>query len=202
MSALIILDWDDTLFPTSWVVRNGIDLTDKDTKNRYIVYFSQLDNILYKLISLCMECGTTYIVTNAKVKWVMISADILPNTKKLLMNNVKILSAREKHEKDHPNDMFAWKRMIFKNIVTTVYPNNGNQNIISVGDADYEYRALIDLWNKKKPNRMLKTVRFISSPTFESIIDQLDILSTSIRTICLTKKHMDLKFNLFSPLPI
>jgi hypothetical protein len=145
-----------------------------------------------------MEHGTVYIVTNAKVKWVLISADILPNTKRLLTDKVHILSAREKHEKEFPSDMFAWKRLIFKNIVTKVYNSDDQQNIISVGDADYEYRALIDLWNKKN-RRILKTVRFISSPTFESLIDQLEILSTSVPNICLCKKHMDLKFNnLFS----
>lgn len=203
MNSLIILDWDDTLFPTSWVVKNGIDLTDKQTKNKYIVYFSQLDNILYKLLNSFMEHGNVYIVTNAKVKWVLISADILPNTKKLLNNKIKVLSAREKHEKEFPNDMFAWKRMIFKNVVSEVYSSNDLQNIISIGDADYEYKALVNLWNKKKNNRILKTVKFVSSPTFDSLIDQLDVLSTSVNQICLCKKHMDLKFNnLFSTIQV
>ena len=32
---LIILDWDDTLFPTSWVLENKIDLTDPAIRAKY-----------------------------------------------------------------------------------------------------------------------------------------------------------------------
>ena len=193
--ALIILDWDDTLFPTTWTVKNRINLSDKDTKERYIVYFSQLDNLLYKLLSAFMEHGTIFVVTNAMVKWVLVSADILPHTKRLLQSKIQIISAREKHGKEIPNDMFEWKRLIFKNLVSKYYLDNSSQNIISVGDADYEFRALVDLWNKHHKRRILKTVKFMPSPSFDALIDQLEVLASSVPHICKTTKHMDLRFN-------
>jgi hypothetical protein len=193
--SLIILDWDDTLFPTSWVIKNKINLSNEDHKNKNIVFFSQLDNLLYKLLLSFMEYGTVVIVTNAMVKWVNISSDILPNTKRLIRNNIRVISAREKHQKSMPGDMFGWKRVIFKDLVLKYFNKNSNQNIISVGDADYEFKALIELWNKKNKKRVLKTVRFLRSPNFDSLIDQLEVLSNSVQTICRKNSHMDLKFN-------
>ena len=194
-NTLIILDWDDTLFPTTWILQKKINLNCEKTKNKHMVFFSQLDNILYKLLNTFMERGTVMVVTNAMVKWVMISADIIPNTKRLIEKNIEIISAREKHQDDLPNDAYAWKRLIFKDIVSKFYANTRYQNIISVGDAEYEFKALIHLWNKKRKKRILKTVRFIQSPSFESLIDQLEVLSASIDKICNSKTHMDLKFD-------
>jgi len=195
-NALIILDWDDTLFPTTWVIKNKINLNDEKDKNKYIVFFSQLDNILYELLVSFMQHGTVVVVTNAMVKWVNISSDILPNTKRLIQKNIQIISAREQHQKDMPGDMFGWKRNIFKKLVLNYYDKSRSQNIISVGDADYEFKALISLWNKKRKTRVLKTVRFMRSPTFDSLVDQLEVLSNSVDQICKSSKHMDLKFNI------
>ena len=81
---LIILDWDDTLFPTSWATKNDIDLTDPDTQNKYIVSFSKLDLLLHKLLTNFLNCGTVIIVTNATLGWVLISSNILPSTQELI----------------------------------------------------------------------------------------------------------------------
>ena len=37
---LIILDWDDTLFPTSWVVNKKLDLTDPSVRSNFNIYFT------------------------------------------------------------------------------------------------------------------------------------------------------------------
>lgn len=195
-NTIIIFDWDDTIFPTSWVVKNKIDLNDESVKNKYIVFFSQLDNLLYDLIIKALECGKIYIVTNAMVKWIHISADIIPNTKKLILNNTEILSAREIYGKTMPGDMFGWKRLIFIDIIKKYYKDKENefQNIISIGDADYEFEATTNLWSKKSRNRTLKTIKFMTSPTFDSLMDQLHVLSSSMNNICTNTKHLDLRF--------
>jgi hypothetical protein len=194
-NALIILDWDDTLFPTSWVIRNNINLNDMDDKNKYIVFFSELDNILYKLLQSFTKYGTVVIVTNAMVKWVGISSTILPNTKRLIDKNIRIISAREEYQKEYPGDMFAWKRSTFRDIVTDYYGGQDIQNIISAGDADYEFQALVDLWNTKNNKRILKSIKLMRSPTYESLIDQLNVLYKSVTRICTNGSHMDLRFN-------
>lgn len=188
--SLIILDWDDTLFPTTWVLKEKINLKNDSVKNKYIVFFSKLDQLLYRLLINFMKHGEVVIVTNAMIKWVNISADILPYTKKLINKKIKVISAREAHGDKYPKRMFIWKKLIFKDL--SAYKNY--KNIISIGDAEYEFKALINLWNKKN-NRNLKTIRFIKSPSYDALIDQLQVLINCLKNICEKKQHMDLKFN-------
>ena len=195
-NALIILDWDDTLFPTTWTLKKRLNLNNKQNKDKYLNFFNELDTILYDLLINFMNYGTVVIVTNAMTKWVIISSRVLPNTRKLLETKIKVVSAREIHQKELPNDMFAWKKLIFKNLVDNYYKNNkSHKNIISVGDADYEFKALINLWKKKDKHKYLKTIRLLSSPSYESLLDQLNVLKNCTSKICQSKKHMDLKFD-------
>ena len=52
-NTVIVLDWDDTLFPTSWVINNKIDLTDPNNRIIYYKFFNKLDNILYDYYQIC-----------------------------------------------------------------------------------------------------------------------------------------------------
>lgn len=201
---LIIFDWDDTLFPTSWVVGNDIDLADPKIQNKFIVYFSRLDMLLYKLLTTCIEYGTVFIVTNAVIKWVQVSSSILPNTQKIINNNIKILSARDTYQSDYPDRMDLWKRLTFQDLVFNNFDKHKHKNkdkykhqhIISIGDAEHEFNALINLYNESSitKDRLLKTIRCIKNPSFESLIDELEVLNSCIIKVLTTTDHMDLKF--------
>jgi hypothetical protein len=69
-------------------------------------------------------------------------------------------------------------------------------HIISIGDAEYEFMALLDLINHVniKHKGYLKSIRLVKSPSFDTIVDQLYVLNESINKICIQDKHMDLKF--------
>lgn len=196
LKTLIILDWDDTLFPTSWIVKNSIDLTDPKVQNRYLDLFSKLDNLIYRLLKNFLKYGKVVIVTNAMVKWVAVSTEVLPKSKKIINKNIDVISARDMYQKKMPNDMFAWKRLIFERLVMEHFMDKHKvENIISVGDADYEFQALVDLYeNFKNKRRLLKAIKFLSSPTYDSLVDQLEVLNNSVSQITTSKKHLDLKF--------
>lgn len=69
-------------------------------------------------------------------------------------------------------------------------------NIISVGDAEYEYQALIALNNRKKEiKKYLKSVRFVKNPTHDILIDQLEVLNDAIPDVWQKYNHLDLKFD-------
>lgn len=195
---LIILDWDDTLFPTSWLVKNSINLSDQNMQNKYLVFFSKLDVILYKLLTNLLKHGKVIIVTNAMKKWVYASSKILPSTHDLIQENIKVISARDLHQHNYPNDNFLWKKLVFKQLSVEYFNNKNNyiQNIVSVGDAEYEYMALISLHDSCLPvTRFLKSIRFLSMPSYDTIIDQLEVLNKSVSKFAKNKKNMDLNFN-------
>ena len=184
---LIIFDWDDTLFPTTWVTQNNIDVNKEDDQNKYIIYFSNLDLILYKILNRCLYYGNVVIVTLASTKWVISSSNLLPNTQTLIRKNIKILSASEIYRNQYPEDSSIWKKLVFKNLVE----RNKVNNIISVGDSEYEFNALLDLFNN---TRILKSVRFIRSPNFNNIVSQSDVLLMNIDKIIKNKNNIDLAF--------
>lgn len=194
---LILLDWDDTLFPTSWIMRNNIDLTDEESVHKYIKFFSKLDILLYNLLSNLKKYGSVVIVTNAMLKWIKITSNVLPNTQKLFMNSIKILSARDIYQDQYPNNMQMWKKIVFKNLVKKYYTDSCLQNIISIGDAEYEFNALVDLYdvNSVINKKILKTIRLLKDPNYDFLLDQLKVLNKSIKKICEDKKHLDLIFN-------
>jgi len=196
---LIILDWDNTLFPTTWVIKNNINIKDPETSNKYIVYFHELDSVLSELLIKLQKYGKVVIVTNAMPTWIKISSAVLPKTAYVLQK-IKVVSARKNHQATSPH-MMDWKKLAFIEEVKNEMLNKKILNIISIGDAEYEYKALIDLYNSthlSDKQKLLKSIKFMDEPSHETLIDQLQVITRSVDEICLIKKHLDKKFTFFS----
>lgn len=194
---LIILDWDDTLFPTNWVQKNGINLAKADIRDQFIVYFQELDDVLSRLLKTLVGHGKVMIITNAMPEWVDLSSIVLPKTCHIL-RKLKVVSARKNYQFTS-NNVMDWKILAFKNEVANEFRQCRSMNVISIGDAEYEYNALISLieWNRKC-EKLLKAVKFIKDPTHDVLIDQVETLIKAIPAICGRTDHLDLKFDQYS----
>lgn len=186
--SLIIFDWDDTLFPTTWVVKNGI--LAKNKSNLFSAYFQYLDTVVYNLISKIKKSCKIVIVTNASEKWVHKCITIMPKTKDIL-NNINIYSSREMFQKKYPTENYMWKKLFFKHVIDKIYSNrNYSKNIISVGDAEYEYFALIGLYLDSKNNiDRIKTVKLTRFPTKEDLIKEIKLLEQFMPSLILSTQH-------------
>lgn len=193
-NTLIILDWDDTLFPTSWINSKRINITNIN-KNEYINLFEKIDISLNKLFRNITNFGDVIIITNALLNWINISSRVLPKTNRLFQNNknIKFVSARGEYSTLDDN-IDNWKKLAFINELKKKTNHKNINNIISIGDAEYEYNALVNLYNANS-NRLLKSVKFIRYPDNYSIYEQINILNNSIKNICLHKGHLDLKID-------
>ena len=141
--------------------------------------------------------GQVVIITNATKKWVYISSNIIPHTQKLIQKSVPIVSAKDLYENKYPMQTNIWKKISFKNIISDYFKNYKYQNIMSLGDADHEFYALTDMYDEfsLRKIKLLKTVRFIKDPTHDNLVDQLEVIDSSLHNIITAKKHMDLNFN-------
>ena len=191
LTNIIIIDWDDTLFPTTWLNKNDIKLNDENVKITYKIYFQELDKSVRNLLKSYSEISTIYIVTNANMKWIKTALNTLPLTRKLIINeNIRIMSSRDMYSKQNIKTT-KWKlktyETIVKNDLKNVFTIKNKEimlNIISIGDAVYEYIALINLHDiltdktqdKKNINFYLKNIRFKTQPTFDFIIEQIDLV--------------------------
>lgn len=156
-NTLFIFDWDDTLFPTTYITSNFRDL--------YSVNFNSLDVFLYNFFSFLIRYGDILIVTNANKKWIDILLYFLPNTKNIL-SKYNIISARDQATTKNYND---WKTEIFlKNIN---YINKYNI-IFNVGDSECEHIALKKLLVKLN-NKKTISYKFITNPSYLQLIVEL-----------------------------
>lgn len=191
-NTLIIIDWDDTLFPTSWTMSKKYKISDPEHYNFYVNLLSDLDIILFTFFKKILNLGKIMIITNALVQWFHLSCNLLPKTYKLINKTVDIVSARSDYQHIHPNNLYLWKELAFKKTANLEYRA---KNIISIGDADYEYKALINLYDANSA-KYLKSIKFMGSPELNNVITQIHILNDNISNICYVEKHLDKVFKL------
>ena len=173
MENLIIYDFDDTLFPTYQYISNK--------NNNLINYIDLLDDIVYDLLNKSLENSDVIIVTNGSKKWLNMILPLYTKSNILINNKIKIIYARETN-----NNFINYKIKPFIDFTLK------HKNIISIGDSNSEYNALIYLINHNK--NYLKNIKLINSPTIEELIEELVILKDSIFHIIMFNQHIDYLF--------
>lgn len=196
---IAIIDWDDTLFPTSWLHTNGIKITnDTNVLNGMYPYFEELDDSIYDLIKELSKHSKIVIVTNATIRWVHISGRVLKKSYGLIIQHVNIISARDLYQQDHPTDVYKWKENAFtKEIHKLININKKTHSLISIGDADYEYKALIHVHSNnemKDKIKYFKSIKFKPKTDIEVLADQISVITEHIDDIINVNEHLDLEF--------
>jgi hypothetical protein len=193
-NTLIIVDWDDTLYPTSWISVNNIDLTNLVSRYRYIKHFEVLDKILSSTLKMMMMFGEVIIISNAMTDWINLSVSVLPRTRKYL-SKIEIISARERQQ--NKSDMNDWKKYTFIEEIAKRLKNKKYYNILSLGDAEFEYHALINLFNNKLiPHKYLKSIKFLKSNEFGVLLEQLETVKNNIPKLCKMTRQLDMVFDI------
>lgn len=183
LNTLTILDWDNTLYPTiGYMMNNGINYDD-------------LDHKIYSFLSVILDYSRIIIVTDAEIKWIKKCIKDLQYTKQLINENeINILSSRDiikEYEKIYHKDLELSNRKIkiFKSIILLFSKYN---NIISIGDSNKEYNALIDLYKNNKKIRYFKNVKFFKHPNNELINEELKLLKHNYFDIYKLQENKDL----------
>lgn len=191
-NTLIIIDWDDTLYPTSWMAENNVDITNPKSRYKYIQYFEKLDEHLSLLLDHTKTLGDVIIITNALPEWVDLSVSVLPKTRRSLVG-IDIVSARKMYQ--HKRKMTDWKKLTFLDVITYKSKKRQYHNILSLGDADFEYNALLNLYAfDALPHKYLKAIRFMKSSDYNVLIEQINMMRKNILDICKLTEQVDLMF--------
>ncbi len=196
MNKIIIIDWDDTVFPTTWLILNNIKILNKKTAmDNLYPYFYELDIKLFDMLKK-MENSKVLIITNAGIKWVYQSGKLLKKSYEYIINNINIISARDLYENKYPNDIYKWKQNTFAREIEKQLNNNSKiDTIISIGDADYEYSALINIYKTKNTTiKHFKTITFYQKPDMRTITEQIRLVTNNLNYIFNKNTNMDLKF--------
>ena len=193
-NSLIIFDWDDTLFPTSFLAANGyfsenIFITEKEEK--ILKKIEKLEKSVIDLINLSLTKGEVYIITNAAIGWVeFTSKKYYPNLYKIL-DKIKIISARGECENIFPNNVQEWKRQSFSNL-KNYFDNKLVTNIICLGDSMLEIEAGKFLANCFK-EAFIKTVKFKENPKPDELNKQLILVKNQFNAIHSSIKNLTVR---------
>eukprot|EP00746_Dinoflagellata_sp_MGD_P121514 gnl/MRDRNA2_/MRDRNA2_56660_c0_seq1.p1 gnl/MRDRNA2_/MRDRNA2_56660_c0~~gnl/MRDRNA2_/MRDRNA2_56660_c0_seq1.p1 ORF type:complete len:564 (-),score=114.87 gnl/MRDRNA2_/MRDRNA2_56660_c0_seq1:32-1591(-) len=183
LNTTLILDWDDTIFPTTWIRedcglnwRFSIDQQLEEGERRSVIedLLGKLAERLEGFFNEAVPVSNIAIVTLAKRPWVEQSAkNFLPRLWKIVEdNNFPVIYAQEGIEtgmqKEYAKDEFKseeqvenfWTRVKSKAIIKEVerynqsYGGQSWKNVISFGDSDFERYGTIAATNGYMKERL------------------------------------------------
>ena len=160
-NTLFIFDWDDTLFPTSYIISSFLNI-------EKFPLFNKLDLYLSHFLDCVKNYGDIMIITNATLSWIHTLLFLLPKTKSILLN-YPIISARDSLLNfEYKNKSDIWKINVFNSYIDKI---NKYSIIFNIGDSMNEHNALKYLLdNRKLNNKITISYKLMDNPTYFQLI--------------------------------
>eukprot|EP00929_Paragymnodinium_shiwhaense_P037367 TRINITY_DN19923_c0_g1_i1.p1 TRINITY_DN19923_c0_g1~~TRINITY_DN19923_c0_g1_i1.p1 ORF type:complete len:332 (+),score=72.11 TRINITY_DN19923_c0_g1_i1:95-1090(+) len=202
---IIILDWDDTLCPSTTCMRtHGLSVLGEPPQGEVKRQLEALTEEVKLLIEAASQLAEkVVVVTNAEEGWVDLSCKAwLPGLQPTLAL-CEVASARSNWEPRGVVSPAGWKAKAFEEVIDRFYSRYQNQswkNIISIGDAPHEREALARVSGWAPPGKKCrsKSVKFVLRPSIEQLCRELQLLRESLRVIVQHDDDLDLHFSLES----
>jgi hypothetical protein len=200
-NALIILDWDDTLNPSSWCIKNRIT-TVSACDSAIVADLRRISAQAAKTLTACMEVGDVVIVTNAESGWVQLSAkNYMPEVNKIL-DMIPVVSARSSFEIYCRDAPVTWKALAFRSIIAewnedrAAYESlTGSKlpqaQVISIGDSNHEREALLKC-SQHMGAFVSKSVKLLEKPSAQELNRQHELLCRSLSGLLQGTAALDL----------
>ena len=188
-NSLFIFDWDDTLLPTTFLIKEGYIYEDKISEEIKDIFFI-LEELVLKILNLAIDKGDVYIITNSKMSWFNCTSNkYFPNLNNIL-NKINIISARDEYEDKYPGQNNIWKQKAFFSLDKKIV-NNLIYNIICIGDSLIEIEAGKKFASQLK-NSFIKTIKFNEKPEPEDLIKQLNLIVNQFNFIYSKAKNLSI----------
>jgi hypothetical protein len=181
VETLMVFDWDDTLFPTSWLQRHCLLEDTAEVSTDQVLQLRVLAENVKATLQMAMQLGKVVIVTNAEQGWIEASCTRFMPSLIDMLKTVDIVSARTTYGRS-VKDPALWKRLAFSHEVELFYGAtraHQQRNIISLGDSLHELNALKAV-TTGVPNCCGKSIKLLDTPSIEQLIEQHELLVTSL----------------------
>lgn len=183
----VILDWDDTLLPSSHLKRKGYCHSQKHLlMNPHLDESLKLreveDSIITFITTLLNKNLNVVIVTNSDKGWVQESAyrfvpKVIP-----ILNKCRIVSAFYLHRHKTPNPM-AWKYFAMRDVIPQY-----TKYVISYGDSNSERQAVKLLSDRFT----VKSIKMAEYPSVTVLLKQHQVIIASLNKVINSPTHLDL----------
>ena len=177
---VFVLDWDDTLMCTSFIFSRTQGLTNEE-KN----IINNLGKIVNIFLEECIKYGKIIIMTNSTEKWMKKTAENYLKIKKNLIEQIKIISTRDKFEKKRIESK-KWKEITLEEILLKYGDKIENLISGSVSEKDIDIFKNI---SKKYKDINISTIKFKAKPSPLIMIKEIEYLNKKLNEIIGTNKN-------------
>lgn len=179
---LIVLDWDDTILPTSWLQRINA-LCEKPLRPDAQQQISALCAACATTLTLAHSLGTVIIITNSAPGWVDQSCQLfMPSMYQPVMRLPIVAKPM--------NAPLTFKIGAFRRECRKY------ANLVSIGDGDAERAASlrlgVSMGVEEVPSRV-KSLKLLDLPTCQQLIAQHETLQQRLADVTAFQGHLDLK---------
>mmetsp|Transcript_2405 Transcript_2405/g.3394 ORF Transcript_2405/g.3394 Transcript_2405/m.3394 type:complete len:234 (-) Transcript_2405:102-803(-) len=200
----IIFDWDDTLFPSTWVCEckrtregeNGGEAQSPHTNNSK-AHLHLMEQEVFSCLSQAIHQGNVIIITNSYEGWVRLSAGVYFPSVVELLDSVWVVSARSLFSIFSEDPVF-WKHEAFRYCLSKVFEASEKEEhnikkIISIGDSNNERNALFSAV-ANIPNSVFVSVKLFDSPSLETLLEEVSCLRQNMQNFFKFWCNQDLFF--------
>ena len=185
LGTLILLDWDDTINPSSLVTSLGFRIDETSELPAALkAELVALEDIAINMLEICCTRGHVVIVTNAETGWVELSGKrFVPRVLECLQRlQLPIISARSTYEARYPGSPNDWKTAAFIEQVAHAAESAPCIELMSIGDSLHEREAAHQVGARFSDGDVssVKTVKMVERPTVEQLRRQLSLISTNL----------------------
>lgn len=189
--ALIFIDWDDTLFPTTWMLAQGMSQTTSSSEDKkYVQLLEGISSAIIMFLARIKTFGRIVIVTNSQTGWVSDCIQRYMPSVAAILETIPICSARSTYEflTDIP---VMWKKMAFGREILETYGTDETRqrNVLSIGDG---FAERVAVGKVKAENTYVKSIKLYDAPTPSSIIQQLMFVDENLVKIINHTGDLDL----------
>jgi hypothetical protein len=196
-ATLFVWDWDDTLFPSSWINMQGMRLDDDYQCGE--LQRQELDALSAQVLAtlqVAANLGTVVIVTNAEEGWVPLSCGKFMPKIQPIIDQFKVVSARTRYETPGVFSPLTWKVKCFEAEIAEHFSNlqtpvRAYRNVISLGDSIHEREALQRV-AKELPCGS-KTMKLPERPTLQDLIHCHELMRKNLPTLAAHDGDLDLQ---------
>jgi hypothetical protein len=183
---LCVLDWDDTLLPSSHISSMGDDAeTSADIRECEEAAIALVERLLFDAYRVC-------IVTNAEEGWVDVSCRRHAPRLAQFVSKCQVISARSAFERASPANPAEWKLRAFHALVDACgYARSGAGVILSIGDSLYE-RDAAHAVARLHPNLWVKSIKLLEKPSAKTLAKQLAFARAAVEVVLERQEHLDL----------
>lgn len=187
---LIILDWDDTLFPTTHLKTEiAEDSALENLTSSKKSSLESLESAAVSLIRTALQLGEVKIVTNANMKWVdRTCSRFMPYLRGIVfLTSITIVSARD--DALAGRNPASWKKYAFTSLVTK--GKTQFTKVVSIGDAENDRESTMVL-KEMLPHQNINFIKILPSRTIHGLQSKLHIIELALLAILESNNGIDI----------